>query len=76
MQPLIIDVSRNIGAEYVPLVHDLARTVIIQLLVQMLLAAVDDSVSFLSAEFVLVLLYVLLGVAAYHLLLKRVVRIE
>ena len=73
MQPLVVDVSGSLGREYIPLVEDLARTVVVQVLVQMLVAAVDDSVPFFSSEFFVVLLYLLLGVSAYHLLLKRAV---
>lgn len=72
MQALVVDVSGTVGKEYVPLAEDLARTLVIQLLVQLLVAAVDDSTSFFSAQFFIVLTYVLLGVATYHLLLKRV----
>jgi hypothetical protein len=71
MQALVVDVSGTVGKEYVPLAEDLVRTLVIQLLVQMLVAAVDDSTSFFSAQFFIVLIYVLLGVAAYHLLAKR-----
>jgi hypothetical protein len=73
MQALVVDVSGTIGKEYVPLAEDLTRTLVIQLLVQMLVAAVDDSASFFSAQFFIVLIYVLLGVSAYHLLVKRAV---
>jgi hypothetical protein len=74
MQPLVVDVSSVLGKEYLPLAEDLARTLVIQVLVQLLVAAVDDSAPFLSADFLIVLVYVLLGVAAYHLLLRRAVR--
>ena len=71
IQPLVVDVSGTIGKEYVPLAEDLARTAVIQVLVHVLVSAVDDSTPFLSAEFAVIFLYVLLGVAGYHLLLKR-----
>jgi hypothetical protein len=71
IQPLVVDVSGTIGREYVPLAEDLARTAVIQILVHVLVSAVDDSSSFFSAEFAVVFVYVMLGVAAYHLLLKR-----
>ena len=76
MQRIVVDVSGTLGKEYIPLVEDLARTLVIQLLVQMLVAAVDDSTPFFSPDFVIVLIYVMIGVAAYHLLLKRAVSFE
>jgi hypothetical protein len=70
-----INVSERFGPEYVPLANDLARTAVIQLLVHVLVSAVDDGTPFLSGYFWLVLMYVLLGVLCYHLLFARLVTI-
>ena len=74
MQKLIVDLSGTVGREYVPLAEDVARTLVIQVMVQMLVVAASDGATpFFSADFFLCLLYVVLGVCAYHLLLKRAV---
>ncbi len=68
-----MDVSGTVGAEYLPLAEDVARTLVIQVMVQLLMASSDGATPFFSADFFFCLVYVLLGVGAYHLLLKRAV---
>ena len=69
-----LDVSGIFGPKYLPAVEDAARTVIIQLTVQLLMSAIDGD-PFFSGAFWLVLMYIILGTAGYHLLFKNVVHI-
>lgn len=69
-----LDVSGSFGAKYVPAVEDAVRTVVIQLTVQLLMSAVDGD-PFFSGSFWLVLMYIILGTAGYHLLFKNAVAI-
>ena len=68
-----VNVSGKVGREYIPMVEDISRTVVIQLVVQAMLAAVDGDSSFFSGTFWLILTYIVLATMAYHLLVKRLV---
>ena len=63
----------NGRGEYVPFVEDVARMVTIQLVLQLLMT-LQGSAS-LDIAFVVYLLQVVVGVAVYWLLVRRVVRI-
>lgn len=69
-----IDVSGTLGPKYLAAIEDAARTVVIQLTVQLLMSAIDGD-PFFSGTFWLVLMYILLGTAGYHLIFSNVVRI-
>jgi hypothetical protein len=66
-----LKVSQAWGPEYVAVVDDVLRTLIIQIIVQALLAAVDSNTTFFSSMFWLILMYLVLGIAFYHLLFKK-----
>ena len=69
-----IDVTNFMGKEYVPMVHDAIRMVCIQLTVQALMVlGGTGSMTFLSAEFLLILSYIILGVMLYWLVIRRFV---
>jgi len=71
---LHIDVSGNLGKQYLQLSDDIARLLVIQITVQLLMSTIDGD-TFFSASFWIVLLYLILGIAAYHLLFKNLVDI-
>lgn len=71
----VLDVSSLVGERYVAFVEDVARTVTIQVAVQLLMSAVGGDELF-SGRFWLILLYVVLGTAGYHLLLRALVDIR
>jgi hypothetical protein len=74
---IVWDISTRLGAEYVPMVNDLMRVACMQVTVQLLLSMVDgDNNPFFSGVFWLVLLYLLLGVATYHLAFVRLVAVK
>ena len=68
------NVSSKIG-DYIPLVDDLVRMGTIQVVIQLLYFMSDSkgTVSFFSGDFVMLLLFVLAGVATYHLLVKKAI---
>ncbi len=69
------NVSGTLGDKYLPVVEDVFRTIVIQLTVQLLIAAVDGD-RFFSGSFFLVLMYILLGTITYHLIVKALVKIK
>jgi hypothetical protein len=71
LSPLILDVS----ADYAPLVTDALRMATIQITIQLMYWAVDDAVPLLSADFLLLLMFVLLGVGVYHLVVSKLLRV-
>lgn len=59
--------------EYLSLLEDVMRMVTIQITIQFLYFINNDNVSFFSADFVLLLIYVVLGVCVYWLVIKKLV---
>lgn len=70
-----LDVSRLVGKEYVPMAKDVIRMVTIQVTIQFLLAIGGDGVAFLTQEFMLLLVYIVIGVALYWMVIRRVVNV-
>lgn len=69
----VLPVSRYIDPEYIPVIKDVVRMVCIQLTIQVMLY-LDESVKvFFTMEFLLILLYVVLGVLLYWLVFQKIV---
>lgn len=70
-----INVSSKIGKEYVIVLDDIARMLIIQFTIQVMqfLSNSNESALF-SAEYVLTSLYIILGVALYWLVFRNVIK--
>ena len=67
----VIDVPQK---ELIPLYDDIARMIIIQISIQILLYSTDPSqTQFFSGEFFLLTLYIVLGVTLYWLVFKKLV---
>ena len=66
----IVNVSQK---EYLGLIDDIARMIILQLSIQLMLYGSGMDSQFFSAEFVLLLIYIVLGVCLYWLVFKRFV---
>lgn len=64
-----------LGPEYAAAAQDVLRTVVIQVVVQMLVSASDEGTPFFSGIFWLLILYIIIGTIAYHLFVRRIVRI-
>jgi len=70
-----VDISKRFGAEYIAMMDDISRFVAIQFIIQLLLYTMDSNMfPFFSADFMLLLLFIVIGVMFYHLVLKRFVR--
>lgn len=71
-----LDVSRKFGKEYVPFVEDLLRMVILQTVIHFMYAMRDPCITpFFCTAYIELLLYVILGVSAYWLLFKKLLKI-
>ena len=73
-----LHLSRALGPEYVPFVADCVRMLCIQATIQLMMtmsASPGSTVAFFSPDFVLLILYVLLGVMLYWLAVRRLVAI-
>lgn len=69
-----IDITKSWGKDYVMMMDDIARFVAIQSTIQLLLFTMDGSVfPFFSADFLLLLLFIIIGVMFYHLVVKKLV---
>ena len=67
-------INLNINKEYIPMINDLYRMAIIQIVAQMLFFFTNPSKnSFLDEMFIQTLLYILVGIAAYWLIIKKIV---
>ena len=71
-----VDISSVIGDEYIPLFLDILRMVCIHTTIQLMcvIGAENGNVSFFSSDFVVLLLYVVLGVMLFWLVVTKVVR--
>jgi heme/copper-type cytochrome/quinol oxidase subunit 4 len=60
--------------EYIPLIEDIVRMVIVQMTIQFLYFINNkDGEAFFSVEFILLLVYIILGVCIYWLIFKKTV---
>ena len=67
----VIDVPQK---ELIPLYDDIARMIVIQFSIQILLYSTDPlQTQFFSADFFLLTLYIVLGVTLYWLVFKKLV---
>lgn len=67
-----LDVSKMIGKQYVGMFDDMARFVIIQIAIQIMLFSMDPSTNqILSADFLILLLFIVIGVGFYWLVFKK-----
>lgn len=58
--------------EYILMIDDMLRVVCIQVAIQLMLFASGDS-QFFTAEFIMLVIYIVLGVALYWLVAKKLV---
>lgn len=69
-----VDITKFIGAEYVDMFNDMARFVIIQIAIQLMLFIMDSSkFPFFSGDFFILLLFIIIGVMLYWLIFKKIV---
>lgn len=71
------DMSGLVGKEYVPFVQDVIRMVCIQITIQLLYHLnAPTGTAFFTSDFVMLLVYIVLGVMLYWLVLRKVVVIR
>ena len=68
-----VDVSGLVGADYLPMLDDVVRMVCIQATIQLMIFMAGGSGPFFSADFVMLVLYVILGVMLYWLVIRKLV---
>lgn len=69
-----VDISTKLGQEYAGMLNDMVRFATIQVAIQIMLVLMDsEKFSFFSMEFVLLLMFVLIGVMFYWLVVKKLV---
>lgn len=69
-----IDIGQKIGKEYVIVVDDVSRMLLIQFTIQVMFFLSDPAnTSLFSAEYFLLSLYIVLGVCLYWLVFRRVI---
>lgn len=69
-----LDMSAAIGADFVPMANDIVRMVCIQAAIQMMLvlsSGGERGIAFFSAEFLLLVFYIALGVMLYWLAVRK-----
>ena len=72
-----IDITTAMGAEYIPMFNDIARFVMIQVGIQIMLSLTDGAkFPFFSSEFFLLVSFIVVGVMLYHLVFKNVVEFK
>lgn len=69
-----IKVSDHLGPEYISLFNDIARFLIIQISIQTLLVTIDPGAySLFSADFFILLMFIVIGVMAYWLVFRKII---
>lgn len=69
-----VDISSKIGKEYVIVIDDIIRMLTIQFVIQLMLFVSGATEDLFSAEYILVSVYIVLGVAMYWLVLRNLVK--
>jgi hypothetical protein len=67
-----VPVSSLVGKEYIPLVDDVVRMVCIQCTIQLMIF-LGGGAAFFTSDFVLLVIYVVLGVMLYWLVVRKAV---
>jgi hypothetical protein len=71
---LTIDLSKKIGREYLIVIDDMTRMLIIQFTIQFMFFLSDPAnTTLFSAEYFLLSLYIVLGVCLYWLVFRKLV---
>lgn len=71
---LTLNISDRFGKEYIPMFDDMLRLITIQFVIQSMLFTMDNkSFPMITLEFLLMVLFICVGVMFYWLVLKRLV---
>jgi heme/copper-type cytochrome/quinol oxidase subunit 4 len=69
-----IDVTSKFGSEYIIMFEDICRMILIQITIQLMFYMSMPERQFLSDEFILLVLYIILGVCLYWLVFKNIIK--
>ena len=70
----VVDITKHIGPEYIEMCNDIARFIIIQVAIQTMLYTMNpDRFHFFTADFFMLLMFIVIGVLLYWLVFKRIV---
>ena len=73
----LIQLDLNIDKEYIPVINDVIRMVVIQVVAQMLFVmASKDNERFFSEIFLQTLFFIVMGVLAYWLIVRKIFVIQ
>lgn len=69
-----VDVSNTLGTEYVCMLNEILRLLMIQIGIQLMLCMVDpEKFSVFSQDFTVLLLFIVIGVMFYYLVLQKII---
>lgn len=69
-----IPISKYFGSEYIDMYNDMARFLIIQVAIQIMLYSMDGQrFPFFSTDFLILLTFIVIGVMLYWLVFKKLV---
>jgi len=67
-------INLDIDKEYIPMINDLVRMGIIQIVAQTLFYMISpDKISLLSGAFLKTLIFICIGIAVYWLLVRKII---
>lgn len=71
------NISDALGKEYIDVFYDTSRMLVIQIVIQLLMHMTDSQkFPFFSVEFILMCIYIVLGVLVYWLIFKKLVKFK
>jgi hypothetical protein len=75
-QPMyFLNISERFGKEYIDFVEDVLRMITLQLIIQFMIFLHNPTMATLfNPAFFELLFYIILGVAFYHLIIRKIVR--
>ena len=67
-------INLDIDKEYIPMINDLVRMGIIQIVAQTLFYMISpDKISLISGAFLKTLIFICIGIAVYRLLVRKII---
>jgi len=72
-----IDITNNLGSEYIEMFNDITRFIMIQFGIQFMLFTTDpEKFPFFTSEFFILLMFIIIGVMFYWLVLRKIVQFK
>lgn len=69
-----VHISKYMSPEYIGMFNDMSRFLIIQIAIQMMLCTLDPAkFAFFSSDFIMLLIFIVVGVLLYWLIFKKLV---